>query len=317
MSHMIEQMAYYGEVPWHGLGTRTERAMTAGEALSLGGLDFDVIKVPIFLEGGIEIEDQYAMLRNDRDEENVLGIVGSKYTPLQNVEAFQFFDTFVSRDEAMYHTAGSLKGGRKIWLLAKLPGEIRVLGEDITEKYLLLSNSHDGTSGVQIKFTPIRVVCNNTLTAAIKSGTTYNIRHTSSVTSQVQQASKVLGISNDYYRELEEAFKAMTETKMSPALARNFLELCFEKEVESAANGSTRAFNIMEQVYDTLDNGLGTQIDGVRGTLWGAYNAVTEFVDHRKNYRNIDTQVENVLFSGTGQAIKQRAFDVALELMKA
>lgn len=315
MAHEIEKMAYFGETPWHGLGVRTPEAMTASAALTLGGLDFRVIKAPIYLADGSEIRDNFATIRTDRSEDNVLGIVGSKYTPLQNSESFGFFDSIVSADEAMYHTVGSLRGGRQVWILAKLPGEIRVIGDDITEKFLLLTNSHDGTSGVQILLTPIRVVCANTLRAALKGGlnTTFNIRHTSSVQAAVRQAADVMGFANQYFREIQEAYQAMATTQVSYEGAVSYLEACLQID-GSDAETSTRSKNLLSDATGRLLNGRGMDLPGVRGTVWGAYNAATDFVDHRE-YRSADVRLDNAWFNGAGKAIKQRAFDQALALV--
>jgi phage/plasmid-like protein (TIGR03299 family) len=315
MAHLLENsndMAYLGETPWHRLGVQIEAPMSVNEALKFGALDFEVSKVPMFLGNGDKVEDNYAIVRSDNGRQ--LGVVGEKYTPLQNKEAFSFFDPFVTRKEALFHTVGVIRGGRRIWLLAKLPGEIVVKGDDITGKYLLLSNSHDGTSGVQIKFTPIRVVCNNTLQAALKgTGTTYKIRHTKNVHAAVQEASKAMGIANQYYTELQEAFQTMQRREVTFTQAASYIREVFEAESASAAKGSTRAENILEEVYSLLEAGKGVDLPGVRGTMWGAYNAVTEYVDHHKGYRSDDSALENIAFGLVGGNLKQRAFDLALK----
>lgn len=320
MAHLLEKMAYYGETPWHGLGHRTNQAMTMEEAITLGGLDFPVEKRAIALaDCGTVCPENYAIVRTDRTKNHILGIVGSDYTPLQNVEMFNFFDPFVSRKEAMIHTVGSLKHGRKIWVLAQLPGEIVVKGQDVTNKYLLIANSHDGSGAVRIKFTPIRVVCNNTLTAALRSdmANTFSIRHTKNVAQAVADASRVMGIANSYYEEFQQAAARMADTSLKSEDVKSFLDRCFAKEIKAIEEkDSTRSKNIMAQVYELAETGQGTEIPGVRGTVWGAFNAVTEFVDHGRNYRNGESRLENVWFSGQGQATKQRAMELALELIK-
>ncbi len=316
MSHEVEKMAYFGATPWHGLGTKTPEAMTASAALTLGGLDFKVVKQPIFLGDGQEIPDSFATVRTDRGQDNILGVVGSKYTPLQNSEAFGFFDSFISSKEAIYHTVGSLRQGRQVWILAKLPGEIRIKGDDIAEKYLLLTNSHDGSSGVQILLTPIRVVCANTLRAALNGGkgTTFNIRHTANVHNAVRQASEVMGIANAYFSDLQDAYQAMARTPITFENSVTYLERCLQID-PSDPELSTRSKNILSEARENLYRGRGIDLPGVRGTVWGAYNAATEFVDHRK-YRSQDVALDNAWFGGAGQATKQRAFDLALELTR-
>lgn len=327
--HHIDTMAYAGETPWHRLGVKADRHMTTGEALVMGGLDFEVELQSVYRydRKGNEklITNQYATVRTDRDAD--LGMVKGRYHVLQNREAFAFFDSFISNKEAHIETVGSMKGGRRIWILSRVPGDIVVNGQDVTEKYLLLSNSHDGTSGVQIKFCPIRVVCWNTLMAAIggrgrrrgvegKINNTYSIRHTASVSDQVAQAAKAMGIANRYYAELQEAYNAFAKVEMKQADIKAYLEKCFAAEVKSAnEKNSTKSKNILAEVNRLVEEGRGADLPGVRGTLWGAYNAVTEYIDHKK-YRSDDSMLDSVWFSGSGQEDKQLAFDLAVSLTR-
>src|SRR5438046_2382619 len=153
-----------GEVAWHGLGTYVEKAMKAEEAIKLGGLDFQVEKRPIQVAGGKTIPNFFANVRTDTKD--VLGVVSKDYQIVQNHEAFEFFDQIVDSGEAIYHTAGVLGIGERIFVTAKLPEDILVRGEQV-ENYLLLTSGHNGRSPIQAGFTSIRVVCNNTLTAAL------------------------------------------------------------------------------------------------------------------------------------------------------
>ena len=158
-------------------------------------------------------QDTYATMRTDTDE--VLGFVNESYEPIQNVDAFTFFDTLVAEDEAIYETAGVLGKGECIWILAKLPGYIKVHGNDIVNKYLLLTNSHDGSSHVRVKLTPIRVVCNNTLTAALQGAGEVQISHTSNAVRDLEQAAAMLGLSNSLYEQLDVMFNSMAAKKIT------------------------------------------------------------------------------------------------------
>ena len=179
MSHNLNvtnnktSMMYIGESPWHKLGTKLDKPATAFEAIQAAQLDFMVVKFPIkTVRHELPVENHFATVRTDTLQ--TLGVVGSRYEPIQNKDAFDAFDTLVGEGEAIYHTAGALGKGERIWLLAKLPDYIRVNLNDIVEKYLLLVNSHDGSGSVKVKLTPIRVVCENTLSMALQGDGTGN-----------------------------------------------------------------------------------------------------------------------------------------------
>lgn len=151
-------MMFYGETPWHGLGTRLDNPATAAEAIVAAALDFSVDLEAITTTDGVPVPQRKAVMRADSGD--VLGVVGNSYIPIQNAEAFAFLDSVVAEGEVRYHTAGALGKGERIWMLAKLPGHIRIKNsDDVTDKYLLLSNSHDGSAALRVFFTPIRVVC--------------------------------------------------------------------------------------------------------------------------------------------------------------
>lgn len=181
MSHNVQTMFYAGVTPWHGLGTKVEKNLTAAEAIVAAGLNWEVDKVPVFSHSLdkklISVPGKFAVRRLDNSQP--LGIVGARYTPLQNKNAFSFMDAVVQVKEAIYHTAGALGLGERVWLLAQLPKDLVVKGVDKVEKFLLLTSTHNGTTQVTIKMTPIRVVCQNTLNASLRDGESQaNLRHT-------------------------------------------------------------------------------------------------------------------------------------------
>jgi len=324
MSHNLEikngqaSMFYVVQKPWHGLGTKLEEPATAKEAINAASLDWEVMKVPLFASNDkytIKIKDKFGVVRKDmmgKDGCKVLGIVGSQYKPLQNHEAFDFFDPIVGKNEAAYHTAGVLGSGERIWILAKLPNDIRVIGEDISEKYLLLSNSHDGKSAVQIKFTPIRVVCQNTLTMALSDGQITRIVHTKNMPQCIKQTHKILGIVTKRYDDIEASFKKMVQIKMHKERLSEYLSLVFpdpsdpenERQVKQIEENRSRAEYFFDQ-------GAGNRIKGVGGTLWAAYNGITEFIDHRRTARQTIDRHLNSIWFGDGYLTKARAFTIA------
>ncbi len=315
----IDSMAYYGEVPWHRQGTRLDRPATAAEAMVAAGLDWEVTKVPLYFAGphsDVKVRDRYAMCRVDRlgaDDGGQLAVVGRDYCPLQDHEAFAFLDPVVGEGGAVYHTAGSLQGGRRIWMLAKLPGEIRVTGDDVTEKYVLLSNSHDGTSAVRVGFTPIRVVCQNTLNFALHGMGGISIRHYPDVSQRVKQAHQLLGIINETYDTAEVVFQQMARTPMTG----NRLDAYFEQVMPLSEDDDAKREKIEqrhERLRELFETGDGNDLPGVRGSLWAGYNAVTQWVD-RESYTSRNKEPLRTIWFGNGERLKRQAFEAAEQML--
>ena len=308
-------MFYVEEVPWHGMGTKLDKPSTAREAIQAANLDWPVVKVPLFAGSKrIPVPDKFATVRKTSNiisrTDPVLGIVGKDYTPLQNKDAFTFFDAIVDEDEAIYHTAGALGKGERIWILAKLPGHIRVVGDDIAEKYLLLSNSHDGKSSVQIKFTPVRVVCQNTLTQALQDGNScWRVVHHSDIQHRIKQAHEMLGLIKGKFNDLEQSFQHMARVKMDRNKLHEYLVQVYPEQKEEEKIGLVRRDREWSEHF--FSEGRGNSLPGVAGTLWAAFNGVTEWVDHRKTRQNENQRLNSVWF-GESARIKNRAFDIAL-----
>lgn len=316
-----DSMFYAGEKPWHGLGVGVEGALTASEAIKAAGLDWEVIPSPVYVKHNdkfILVDDKRGMVRSDT--EYPLGIVGNVYHPLQNSEAFKFFDDVVGTGAAKYVTAGSLKHGKKIWILAEVGKEFHVGGNDLVQKYVLLYNSHDGSSMVNIMITPIRVVCWNTLSAALKDNEKkVRLRHTSSIIARAGEVKDLLGIVNNYYDEFEEkaALFSRTPIKNDEELDR-YLSLAGFTLSEDKNN--TRMQNTREQII-TLFDGQGLGMDMNQHSVWNAYNAITEYVDHHRtirvsgDYSKEEARLDSLWF-GSGAQIKQKAWDAALAFVK-
>jgi phage/plasmid-like protein (TIGR03299 family) len=306
-------MAYTGETPWHGLGTKVEHAMTAAEVVEAAGLDYTVEKRPLFLKEGQEVPRHFATVRTDTND--VLGVVGSRYEIFQNRNGLSLLDAIVGVKDAIYHTAGALGKGEKVWLLAKLPGYVRTIGDDVTEKYILLSNSHDGSSPIEIMFTPIRVVCQNTLNVALKNfSKRASLRHTLNVGAKIDEVREVLGIVSQQYSIFEEASQKLLTVQLTKDAFKDYLKNSGVIPTKEEKDQSSRAQNILDEVSNLFQNGKGTEIPGVRGTLWGAFNAVTEYVDHHRG-GSLEKRAASLLY-GSGAIMKQRAWDNALALVK-
>lgn len=316
-------MMYVGEVPWHGLGTALSKPATAAEAIKAASLDWTVNKAPLHYTVGQRlwpVPDQFAVVRSDSPDGKplpVLGIVGRNYTPLQNRDAFSWFDGIVGEGAAIYHTAGALGDGERVWILAKLPGEIRVVGDDIADKFLLLSNSHDGSATVQVKFTPIRVVCQNTLTMALRSGPTVRIAHTRDLKQRMISARMKLGIIQKEFGRLEEGFRRMAKVQVTGDRLAKYLELVLPAPADEENTRAIRRVELARAKTAALfETGRGNSLPQVRGSLWAAYNAVTEFVDHCQPARSDERRLDSIWF-GDGYLTKARAYRVAVHHVAA
>lgn len=304
---------YVGDPPWHQLGQRLDNTATSVEAIAAAGLDYTVSKKPLKAvlrtKKYMDVMDHYATVRTDTGE--VLGVVGGRYSPIQNRDAFTFFDSLVGTGEAIYHTAGALGRGERMWILAKLPGYIKVQGEDIVEKFLLLTNSHDGSCLVRAKLTPIRVVCQNTLTAALGGlDEEVRIRHTPSAVSKLEQAHKLLGLTNILYDQLKQILGKMANHQLSTANLFAYVSRVIPSPDDEIP--STRTRHIRDRILELHESGQGADMS--RGSLWGAYNAVTEYTDHMLCSNDPNRRLTSIWFGG-GEKLKERAFKLAQQML--
>lgn len=323
MAANVETMAYYGAMPWHKLGTEVMNLMTADEALEKGGLKWKVTKEKIyfFADGKkLVIPERYATVRDT--DHRALGVVGKSYQPVQNADALNFMDALTQTGEAKYETVGALNFGKTVWMMAKIPNGA---GADPIEKYLLCTTSHDGTSPVMVTATPVRVVCQNTLNAALRGAKNkFRIRHTTNVDAKIEEARKTLADSLKYFTKLETKFEQMKDKKFTQAQLENLVLKVF-KNTEDAAGLSKRQTNsldgILGEITALTEAGMGVNLPGVKGTAWGAYNAVTEFLDHNTNIKGgkgiaQDEKLMNSVWFGTVAQKTQSAFDNILEMVK-
>ena len=165
MAHMVETMAYAGELPWHGLGVKVIDDLTPEQMMQKAGVDWSVEKQDLVTKMGSSVKNKQALVRSSDGE--VLDIVGKGWNPVQNAEAFNFFEEYVRAGDMQMHTAGSLNGGKMVWALAKTNESFELFNGDVTENYFLFSNPHEFGKAIDIRMTPIRVVCNNTLTLSL------------------------------------------------------------------------------------------------------------------------------------------------------
>ena len=330
MSHEFESGAVYKEAAWHGLAKVVDHVLTAKEMIEAAGLNWTVEKVPVFSQNsqGVFIEaPEFRGMRRSTDGK-MISILGAGYEPVQNSEAFEFFDAVVATKEAKYHTAGSLMGGRKVWMLAKLDGtHISVRGDDI-DKYLLLLNGHDGMTATKMFFTPVRVVCNNTLMAAESRANRANMfysRHSGNIKDRMEADRQIIGISLKFYDTFLEGANRLAVLQLPPAELPKLLVAAF------GTSGAHRVEDVVaaelskrkEEQFATITRlfeGAGKGLDRpeIKGTMWAAYNAVVEYQDYWKEYKGKnpeDTRLSNTWFS-TGAAVKQNAWNYLHQLAK-
>lgn len=324
---------------WHGLGTIIESLPNSKEALRFAGLDYVVEKRPLFTYDEenfladpdvelkipeIEVPNYFATVRVDTDQ--VLGVVGKDYTVVQNVDAFNFFDAIVGGGEGIqFETAGALGLGERLFITAKLPDYIKVGRDDLIEQYLFLTTSHDGFGSITAAFTPVRIVCFNTLNAALKScSNAVKIRHTASAKERLEQAHQLMGITRSLSVDLEQLFNRWAGVRISDPEIKKLIQLAMVpgKEVlqnilagkEDELSASFK--NICEAAVSYAFDNPTQQMETTQGTLFGAYNAITGYFQNVKAFKNEETKLKSILFGGVAQQRAQRAFDLCTEFMK-
>jgi phage/plasmid-like protein (TIGR03299 family) len=293
--------------PWHNLGIELNNPRTAREAIKRAGLDYTVVKRPLALKQGVK-QDAYAIVRTGTGD--VLGFVNEKYKPVQNINAFKFFDTLVAENEAVYETAGILGKGECVWILAKLAGHINVCGRDIVNKYLLLTNNHDGSAHVRVKLISIRLVCDNTFTSTLPGAGEVQISHTPNAAQDLEQATTILGLTKYLYEQLEVMFNGMAFRKITDGQLREYVRALVPDNEE--AENSARTGKIRNSVLQLHDSGRGAHL--ARGTLWGAFNSVAEYTDHMMSDEDSSTRLNSIWF-GRGEQLKLKAFHLAQQMM--
>lgn len=330
-------MFYVGKTPWHGLGYSLEIAPNTKDALKLAGLDWKVHKTETYIKTdnlSPNLTTRYFNYFNTKNnyygtgycctyrmgsdlKPVILGHVSKKYEVLQNNDAFQPFDEVLLDHGYTYETAGAVKNGQKIWILAKSPLKSSV-GNDTVERYVLLFNSHNGSTGVTIKPTAIRVVCNNTLEWALssKGEPSISLRHTMGVKDRLDTLTAALKTSEGDIDDAIMIMKQMEKAEMNQELLVDYLEKVFpslvnrDVEISNPITGR-KSPNFAKPQFDKLVNNFYHGKGNNGKTMWDAYNSVTEYVDHGKNYSD---RMSSIGF-GWGKTVKQNAFKIASEMI--
>lgn len=310
----VQTMAYHGTVPWHKLGTPVPKGVTAEQMIEAAGLDWLVELRQA--RGARKINrrgefSRYEVVRmpqpGTKEDEILLGVVSRRYQPLQNLEAFQFFDPIVGDGKAYFETAGALGEGERIWVMAKMPGVMAIVRGDECFKYLLLSNTHTGEGSVTVKFTTVRVVCQNTLMLAMEDGQkAYRVRHSKIMRFRLDELAEFLAITQEVFTKAEAAFKSLAKVQLGQNRLDQYLEAVFPRTpAQKKSGGVPPRWHFIREVFETRPD---LQLRGVRGTLWGAYNAITGFEDYKQlqQEETPDQRLERTWY-GSGADIKLNA----------
>lgn len=290
MAANVETMFSVREVPWNGLGAIVKEAPTSADALHLAGLDWTVEQTPVYMENGIIIPNYKANVRST--DNSCLGIVTDRYKIVQNTEAFEFTDAIVGETEngiVTYETAGSLCGGKKIWLLAKMPVQ-KVLDDEI-EPYMFFSNSHDGSGAIKVGMTPIRIVCNNTLNMAIAGAKrSWSTKHVGDMQSKLEEAKLCLQMADKYMKGLEEEADRLANARLYKEQLDEILNELFPVDDNDTDLKKRRIQAEKDNFYIAY---FMPDIEKFRDTAWGAVNAMSDVITHQAPKRNTKSFDEN------------------------
>ena len=312
MSHEVEKMVFAGSTPWHGLGTEIDDATTFWDAFKLAGLDWEVKTEPLYRKDGSEVKAQASVRASD---DRVLGVVGPRWTPLQNKDAFEVFEPLVDSGDLKLHTAGSLRGGERVWVLCQMGLEnTEIVKGDEVAKFALLSNGHDGKLAVHFGFTPIRVVCANTeaLARSSKASKLISVRHHRFVKNNVEKLRDIMNLADQEFEATADQYRFLASRSINGNDLRKYVKIVLGAVEQDDDEISTRTKNIIGTIEGLFESGKGNDLPGAAGTYWAAYNSVTEYLNYNKG-RNAENRMDSLWFGQNGN-MSQKALDTAVAL---
>ena len=307
----VESMFYTREAPWHGLGTRVEEAPDSITALQLAGLSWSVLSRRIYTAEGIMIPDYCANVRDTDDK--VLGVVSSRYKIVQNEEAFNFTDDLIG-EGVSYETAGSLQGGKKVWILARLPDRYFINGEKV-DPYVVFMNTHDGSGSIKVSVTPVRVVCQNTLNLALSTAMrSWSAVHKGNIQNKLEEARETLALANGYMQSLKTNLEYLNQKSLVVREAEKIIkELIYTDE----SMPDSKRKNALKQQEDLLYRyHEAPDLKDLDHNAYRLINAVSDHATHSKPLRKTKNYQEN-LFSKVvdGHDLVDQAFKMILEVV--
>jgi len=303
MSTAVETMTYFGEVPWHGIGEKLDGSESTAQVMEKAGLNWEVNTEPVYrkLANG-EYAEVPAQVSVRESDDQVLGVVGPHWTPLQNASAFKVFEPLVESGDMAWHTAGSLRNGERIWVLCQLAlDNSQIVPGDEISKFALLSNGHDGKLAVHFGFTPIRVVCANTeaLARNCKASKLIRVRHHKFVKENVEKLRDIMNLADQEFETTCDEYRLLASRSINSEDLQKYVRIVFKQHYKNEEDISTRSANIIAQVENLFETGKGNDLPGVKGTWWAAYNAVTEYLNYEKG-RNPANRLNSLWFGQNG-----------------
>lgn len=321
MAHLVEQMAYVGDTPWHGLGNQLSPHQPLEIWRREAGMDWEILDSPVHFKSDINgvlgsihtFPEQRVLYRSDTKE--ALSVVSSRYQIVQPRDVIEFYRDLTEVSGYELETAGVLKGGRKFWALARTGMDFSLKGKDLVNGYLLLATSCDGTMATTATPTTVRVVCNNTLTVAV-DGAPRAIKVPHNTIFQPDVVKQELGIAVSQWDDFKYQMRLLSQRKVrwKEAMAY-FMDVVCDLDESSPVPEKIPNERGLKLVQDLFDGaGRGSDLESAHGTAWGMLSAVTEYVDHHRQARSNDYRLDSAWF-GNGAQMKQRALDSALQLV--
>jgi len=312
MAHLVETMAYAGETPWHGLGVPVLNDLTPDQMLVKAGLDWTVDKIPAFVRIGEQLvpTGQSALVRSS--DNKILSNISEDWNPVQNHTAFEFFKDFVDAGDMEMHTAGSLKEGKNVWALAKVKDSFEILGGDRVDSYLLFSNPHEYGKCIDIRFTPIRVVCNNTLTLSLGTSSDLFVRLNHRRSFDGELVKRTLGVASTKMNTYKEVAEHLSTKNFTSESLTEYLQSVFPA-LSTKAKDTKVLSRPAQQAFEVLETQPGAEFG--EGTFWQAFNAVTYTVDHLLGHSPV-TRLQSAWY-GSNRQRKVMALEKAVEMADA
>ena len=315
MAHMVETMAYAGNVPWHGLGTKVPADLSPAQMLEKAGLDWTVEKTPAFANiDGKKVSVGWSALTRSSDN-SILSVVSNDWNPVQNHEAFEFFDEYCRIGDMEMHTAGSLRDGQIVWGLAKVKESFDLFKGDQVDSYLLFTNPHKFGQCIDVRFTPIRVVCNNTLTLSLNQKSDRVVKKNHRREFDAAEVKQTLGIATEKLAKYKEMAQFLGSKRYTEETVKNYFNHVFPVIAYNKEKGPQRKelSKSATRALEVLDTQPGTKF--AEGSWWQAFNAVTYLTDHEIG-RSQDTRLQSAWF-GANKNLKIKALESAVEFAEA